>query len=63
MIQGENLLGLGDILNNDNLRLDSLFENHNNIGRDENVVYVIQCTRLECFEKSTFHHKTTSAKL
>ena len=37
MIQGENLLGLGDILNNDNLRLDSLFNNHNNI-EDENIV-------------------------
>ena len=37
MIQGENLLGLDDILYNDNLRLDSLFNNHNNI-EDENIV-------------------------
>ena len=38
MIQGENLLGLGDILNNDNLKLDSLFNNQNDIGIEENII-------------------------
>ena len=38
MIQGENLLGLSDILDNDNLKLDSLFNNLNNIGIEENII-------------------------
>lgn len=39
MIQDDNLLGIGSILANDNYKFNSLFQNENGIGSQENVIF------------------------